>query len=151
MSTATPQQNVCVSINRTFNVSVSKVWKAFTDPDWMSKWNCGDWYDPITLDVDLREGGVIHQRVREKESGMGFTFHGVYQEIKTDEKLVHTFDWKPDWREAPTPSLVSIEFREDDGKTILNVVHAEVGADSTEQTEKHWNAFLDKLAEFLNK
>lgn len=39
MSTTTPESNVCVSINRTFNVPASKVWRAFTDPEWMCKWN----------------------------------------------------------------------------------------------------------------
>ena len=148
MNTTTQNQDVCMSINRTFNVAVSRVWKAFTDPEWMCKWNCGNWYDPIALDTDLREGGVIHQRVRAKEGGTLFTFHGVYQEIVPNKKLVHTFDWKPDWREAPTPSLVTVEFMADDGKTILNVVHSKMG-DDTMDAEKHWNAFLDKLAEFL--
>lgn len=33
MKTATQNQNVCISIDRTFEVPVSKVWNAFTDPE----------------------------------------------------------------------------------------------------------------------
>ena len=53
----------------------------FTDPDEISQWGTGDWYDHIDLDIDFRVGGVIHHRVTSKSDGAPWTFHGVYEDI----------------------------------------------------------------------
>ncbi len=95
-------------------------------------------------------GGVIHHRVINRRDGSPWTFHGVYYEVVEQERLVYSFDWKTDWREEPSPSMVSIDFSPSaDGKTLVRVRHSGVAAPGAESTDAHWNNFLDKLESVL--
>lgn len=149
-ATTAPADTVTVEIDRIFDATLDRLWQMFTDPDEISRWGGGDWYDHVDLDIDFRIGGVIHHRVLSRSDGMPWTFHGVYQEIEPQQRLVYSFDWKTDWREPPSPSMVSINFEPtDDGKAAVHVEHSGVSADGTESTNAHWNGFLDRLADML--
>jgi uncharacterized protein YndB with AHSA1/START domain len=148
MSEAISTEEV-VEIKRTFNSPLETIYKAFTEVEAVSKWGCGVTYENINLDMDVRPGGVIHHRVKAKADGSRWTFFGVYQEVETNKKLAYTFDWKTDWRESPTPSLVDIEFRSMGDKTEILLSHSGVPGPGIPSTEKHWNEFLGVLEEFL--
>jgi uncharacterized protein YndB with AHSA1/START domain len=139
-----------VTIDRSFDTTVPRLWRMFTDPDEVAVWGCGDWYDHIAIDLDLRVGGVLHHRVSGRDDGTPWTFRGVYLEIEPDRRLVYTFDWKTDWRQDPAPSTVTIRFDEGgDGRALLHLEHAEMPRAGEESTRRHWAAFLDKLTELL--
>jgi len=136
--------------SRTFDAPVSAVYRAFTDPTAFAKWGCGTLYDNIALDIDPREGGVIHHRVRSKDNGSEWTFFGVYHEVEVNRRLCYTFDWKQDWREPPTPSQVELEFEDAGGTTRLHLRHAQVPEPVLPSTKAHWTDFLDVLTDRLN-
>ncbi len=151
MTTMAEAGTVSVEIDRVFDATVERIWKMFTDPDELAVWGAGDWYEHIILDLDLRPGGVIHHRVKQLSDDSLWTFHGVYEEVEENTRLAYTFDWKTDWREAHTPSLVAIDFSPtDDGKAAVHVTHSDVPpGPAADSTKEHWKAFLDKLEEML--
>ncbi len=139
-----------LEMSRTFNAPVERVYRAFTEIDRLAQWGCGTSYENIALDVDPRPGGVYHHRVKSKRDGSDWTFFGVYQEVKPDTKLVYTFDWKTDWREPATPSLVELSFHAHGEQTELEMRHSQMVEAALESTEQHWNEFIEVLAELLD-
>jgi uncharacterized protein YndB with AHSA1/START domain len=137
-------------MTRSFSAPVDTVYRAFTESEALSKWGVGKTYDNLALDLDVRPGGVLYQRVRTKESGDEWTFFGVYEEVVPSEKLTYTFDWKTDWRETPTPSLVEFTFRDRGDTTELEVTHSRLLGPAMASTETHWTEFLDLLESMLS-
>jgi uncharacterized protein YndB with AHSA1/START domain len=145
-TTTTPTDTIQVDIDRIFDATLERIWHMFTEPDEIAVCGCGDWYDHVHIDLDLRIGGIIHHRVTGKADGSAWTFHGVYHEVDEGNRLAYTFDWKADWREDPTPSMVTITFSPlADGRTAIHLEHAGMPAPGAESTRTHWNGFLDKL------
>jgi uncharacterized protein YndB with AHSA1/START domain len=140
-----------VEMKRTFNAPLETVYRAFTEVEAVSQWGCGHTYVNVNLDMDVRPGGVIHHRVKAKSDGSRWTFFGVYQEVETDKKLAYTFDWKTDWRESPTPSLVEIEFFDQGDRTEIHLSHSGVPGPGIPSTEAHWTEFLGVLDDLLNE
>ena len=141
-----PGATSSVNIDRTFATSKGRLWQMFTNPEDIAVWACGDWYDHITIDVDLRVGGVIHHRVTSRADGSPWTFHGAYHDVIADERLSYSFDWKTDWRDDFTPSMVTIDFSETaDGRAAIRVAHAGMPPEGADSTRAHWGNFLDAL------
>ena len=150
MTATATTDTVTVEIDRVFDATVERIWQMFTDPEEIRVWGCGDWYDHVEIDFDLRVGGVLHHRVTGKSDGSPWTYHGVYLEIDEDKRLVYTFDWKSDWREPHTPSTVTIEFSPtNDGTASIHLEHSDVARPGEESTSQHWNAFLEVLESLL--
>ena len=130
---------------REFDAKVEKVYAAFTEAEDFARWGCGTMYDNIAFDIDPREGGVIHHRVRAKRDGSEWTFFGVYQELVPNEKLKYTFDWKQDWRQQPDPSIVDLVFESRGEKTVLKLNRSQIAEPAAASTETHWTDFLAVL------
>ena len=149
MSSLAQEATAVVEIERKFSAPLKTVWRAFTDAEAMSRWGVGHSYGNISMDIDLREGGVIHHRVRAKSTGDLWTFRGVYYTVESMRRLVYSFDWKTDWREDPTPSRVEIKFDDQGERTGVTVHHSQLFEPAAESTDVHWNEFLDLLEEML--
>ena len=134
---------------RSFSAPVDVVYRAFTEAEALGKWGVGQTYENLALDLDVRPGGVLYQRVRAKESGSEFTFIGVYEEVESNKKLAYSFDWKTDWREPSTPSFVELIFHDRGGTTELEITHSKLPEPAMASTETHWAEFLDLLEEML--
>jgi uncharacterized protein YndB with AHSA1/START domain len=138
-----------VEMTRSFKSMAEVVYRAFTDPAALVKWGMGKSYVNIVLDMDVRPGCAYYNRVLHKDSDVEWTFFGVFQEVEPNQKLSYTFDWKSDWREPPTPSLVELTFHDRGDSMELEVVHSRMPELGLESTEKHWTEFLDTLDEML--
>jgi uncharacterized protein YndB with AHSA1/START domain len=138
-----------MELERTFGAPITTVYRAFTEEGAMRQWGVGTSYKNISLDMDVREGGVIHHRVTAKSDGSMWTFFGVYQTVEPERKIVYTFDWKTDWREPAMPSLVEIEFSESGESTDIKITHSELHPAAVPSTDTHWNEFLDLLGELI--
>lgn len=143
------EQLVRAEIRKQLPADLETVWHWFTDADLLAIWGCGRRYNHVTIDTDLRPGGVIHHRVTGKDDGTPWVFHGVYHEIDQPTRLSYTFDWKTDWREPPSPSLVDIEFTDLRSRTEVTVTHSQLPMEAVESTQSHWHEFLDLLAELI--
>lgn len=104
-----------VVITREFDAPRALVFKAFTDPNAVSKW-----WGPRDLStkvdkMEVRPGG-IWRFINRDAGGDEFGFHGVYHSVQAPERLVYTFEFEG------TPGHVILEtvtFQEHDGKTKL--------------------------------
>ncbi|RKG99243.1 polyketide cyclase [Corallococcus sp. CA053C] len=137
-----------VRIERIFNASRERVWKALTDPALVAQW----WGRGNTLVVermDVQRGG--HWRFVEHAPDGTHGFEGRYREVKPVERIEQTFEWDG------TPGHVVVETMtlEDlgDGRTkLVNVslfhtvedLKGMVGA-GMEQGLNQSYAALDKL------
>src|SRR5258706_16220897 len=78
-------------ITREFDAPRELVFKAHTDPDLYVKW-VGPNDLTMTIDeLDARNGGsyrFVHER-----DGHKYTFHGVYHDVLTPERIIGTFEF----------------------------------------------------------
>jgi uncharacterized protein YndB with AHSA1/START domain len=77
-------------IERVFNASRERVWRANTDPEQLARW----WGrgHPLVIEAhELRPGG--HWRFIEKTPRGPQGFEGRFSEILAPERLVRTFEW----------------------------------------------------------
>ena len=80
-----------ITVETTVNAPVEKVWRSWTEPQHITKWNnaSDDWHTPWAK-ADFKEGGNFVARMEAKDGSMGFDFGGVYNVIKTNEYIEYT-------------------------------------------------------------
>ena len=77
-------------VERIFNASRDRVWKAYTDPKLVAQW----WGRGNKLDIEVMElkpGG--RWRFVEHAGDKPFGFEGEYREITPQDRIVQTFGW----------------------------------------------------------
>ena len=72
-----------VTVKTIVQSPVEKVWKYWTEPDHIKKWNSpsDDWHTPFA-ENNLRAGGKFISRMEAKDGSMVFDFVGTYDEVK---------------------------------------------------------------------
>lgn len=77
-----------ITVENTVKAPVEKVWKLWTTPEYITKWNnaSDDWHTP-RAENDLRAGGKFLSRMEARDGSFGFDFGGVYDEVKTNELI----------------------------------------------------------------
>src|SRR5688572_6983414 len=87
-----------ITVEASVKAPVEKVWKYWTSPDHIKKWNNAndDWHTP-KAENDLRTGGKFLSRMEAKDGSFGFDFEGVYDEVRTNELISYTM---PDGRKV---------------------------------------------------
>ena len=80
-----------ITVESTVNAPIETVWKAWVEPDHITKWNFAsdDWHSPWAK-TDFREGGNFSARMEAKDGSMGFDFGGVYDVIRKNEYIEYT-------------------------------------------------------------
>jgi uncharacterized protein YndB with AHSA1/START domain len=107
-----------ILITREFNAPRRLVYRAYTTPELIRRWWAGERGEVTLAEVDLRVGGRWRY-VMTANGGFEVAFHGVYQEIVTDERLVCTdvFEGMPD-----AEALDTLTLTEQDGRTTLSLL-----------------------------
>src|SRR5512137_401758 len=82
-----------ITIENVVKAPVEKVWKLWTAPEHIKKWNnaSDDWHTP-RAENDLRVGGKFLSRMEAKDGSMGFDFVGTYDAIKINELIEYTIE-----------------------------------------------------------
>lgn len=128
-----------ILITREFAAPRHLVYRAYTTPELIKRWWSGDRGEVTLAEVDLRVGGRWRY-VMTANGGFEVAFHGDYQEVVTDERLVHTevFEGIPNADEAAAVSTVT--FAEKDGRTTLTMLvqHA-----TREHRDMHINSGME--------
>jgi uncharacterized protein YndB with AHSA1/START domain len=79
-----------IRIERIFNASRERVWRAFTDPSLVAQW-WGRGNRLVIERMEVERGG--HWRFVEHSAEGVHGFEGRYREVTPPERLVHTFEW----------------------------------------------------------
>lgn len=139
-------QATVITVENTVNAPVKKVWKLWTTPEHITKWNnaSDDWHTPFA-ENDLRAGGKFLARMEARDGSFGFDFEGIYDEVKTNELIAYTLG---DGRK------VKITFSPSGAETkVVETFDAE-NTHSIEMQRGGWQAILDnfkKYAENIDK
>ncbi|MGP3967015.1 TIGR03086 family metal-binding protein [Streptomyces sp. 6N223] len=91
-----------IVITREFDAPPERVFRAYTDPDLVVQW-LGPRRLTMRIDqYDARSGGS-YRYVHRADNGTEYGFHGVFHEVRPNERIVQTFTFE-DW-----PDSVSLE------------------------------------------
>lgn len=148
-------------IVRTFDAPVALVWKAWSDPAMLALWWSPKTFTAPVIKLDFRVGGKYHFCMRSPE-GQNFWSTGIYKEIVPMKKIVCTDSFADEngnvvsashygmKADIPEELLITVEFQEENGKTIMTLTHLGMPAgEMSEMTNAGWNQFFDKLVEAL--
>jgi len=127
-----------ITVETTINAPVAEVWRAWTTPEDIKKWNAAsdDWHTTAAT-VDLRVGGRFSSRMEAKDGSMGFDFEGTYLAIAPQERIEASLGDR---------SMV-VEFCPASGSKVKVAVTFD--ADNTipvEHQRAGWRAILDNFA-----
>ncbi|HSD93063.1 MAG TPA: SRPBCC domain-containing protein [Methyloceanibacter sp.] len=153
-------------ISRTFNAPVTRVWRAWTDPDELLHWWGPKGFTIASTKVDLKPGGTFHYLLKSPQ-GQEMWGRFLYREIVPRKRLVYINSFSdpeggiarhpmaPDW---PLQLFSTIIFEEKDGKTTVTIhwIPYEASDLETETFEKGkdsmqagWTGTLDRLDSYL--
>jgi uncharacterized protein YndB with AHSA1/START domain len=109
-----------ILITREFDAPKHLVYRAYTEPDLVSRWWPGKRGEMTSCEIDLRVGGS-YRYVMIAHGGYEVGFHGEYREIVPDERIVHTevYEGVPDGDSDPALNIIT--FEETDGRTTLTM------------------------------
>ncbi len=130
-----------ITVENTIQVPVDKVWRYWTDPTHIKKWNnaSDDWHTPFA-ENDLKKGGKFLSRMESKDGKYGFDFGGVYDEVKKNELISYTMG---DGRK------VEISFLDGSGTTKISETFEAENTNSLEMQKDGWQAILDNFKKYV--
>ena len=150
-----------IVIHRVFDLPITKVWKAFTEPEQFKKWWGPNGFTCPSSKMDARVGGKYLNCMRGPD-GKEYWSTGVVKEFVPEKKLVITDSFSDehgnitsaselgmpgDW---PRELLITINLDEAHSATKLRLIHEGVPDEMREECIKGWNESLDKLEKNVN-
>lgn len=129
-----------ITVENTVNAPVEKVWKFWSGPEHITKWNnaSDDWHTPWAKN-DLRTGGQFSCRMEAKDGSFGFEFGGTYDEVKTNELIAYTMG---DGRK------VKVIFTSQGNATKVTETFEAETENSVELQRGGWQAILDNFKKY---
>lgn len=133
--------NKQISIAATIAAPVQRVWRAYTTPVDITRWNFAsdDWCCP-SAEADLRVGGAYTARMEAKDGSFGFDFEAVYEEIEPNKAITLKMS---DGRKASTT------FETVDGGTRVTTVFDAEDQNSIEMQRDGWQAILNNFRDYV--
>jgi uncharacterized protein YndB with AHSA1/START domain len=140
-------------LERTFDASISRVWRALTDEAAKRKWFSGppdgSWV-VLERHMDVRPGG--RERLKGRwEGGVVSTFDATYFDVVANERLVYAYEMHMDDRKISV-SLATMQLEADGGSTTLKVTEQGAfldGYDDSGSREQGTSFLLDALGASL--
>jgi uncharacterized protein YndB with AHSA1/START domain len=149
-----------ISIKRTFDLPLDRVWKAWSEPE-----SCKKWWGPKNFTcpqckIDFRVGGNYLSCMKGPD-GKEYWSTGTYKEIIHKKKIVFTdsfsdekgnrkpasdFGMPGNW---PMELQVTLGFEEVNGKTNMSLTHLGVPDEMYDECIQGWQESFDKLQENL--
>ena len=130
-----------ITVENTVAAPVEKVWKFWTAPEHITKWNNAspDWHTPHA-ENDLRTGGKFSARMEAKDGSFGFDFGGVYDDVQVNELIEYTLG---DGRK------VIVHFTTKDNETkVVETFEAE-NTHPVDFQKTGWQAILDNFKKYV--
>jgi len=149
MAQSTTQDKPSLRITRHYGVAPEKVWRAWTEPQALSRWfGPGDTECVTRAELDVRVGGRYAIAFRTQD-GQEHGVLGEYQEVVPNQRL--SFTWA--WQSTPERvSRVTIELRASQGGTELDFCHDRFFDQAARDNhERGWTGTFAKLDRFLTQ
>jgi uncharacterized protein YndB with AHSA1/START domain len=110
-----------VKLHRVFTSKPERVYKAFIDPDAMSKWLPPNGFTGKVHEMDARVGGSYKMSFTNFSTGNSHSFGGAFVEMVPNERLVYTD--KFDDPNLPGEMRTTVTIKQVSVGVELNVVH----------------------------
>ncbi|WP_252699017.1 SRPBCC family protein [Natronosalvus vescus] len=124
-----------LTIRRTFDAPIERVWRAFTDPDEMGRWYGADLMAVEIHALEVEPGGSFSITMNEGDST--YDIDGEFLEVVEPKRLVHTW----------YVGRITVELDAIGGKTGLVFTHTDLpDRETTEQHVEGWTAAIETLA-----
>jgi uncharacterized protein YndB with AHSA1/START domain len=132
-----------ILITRGFDAPRHLVYRAWTTPELVKRWWSGHRGEVISVEIDLRVGGVWRYVMRAND-GSDVAFHGEYREIVPNDRIVYTevFEGMPD-----AQALTTVTFAEANGRTTLAIL---VRYGNAQDRDAHSDYMEDGLQEAMD-
>jgi uncharacterized protein YndB with AHSA1/START domain len=136
-------EKTLITVEAKINAPVEKVWKLWTEPQHIIKWNnaSDEWHTP-KAENDLKEGGKFLSRMEAKDGSFGFNFEGTYNEVKPLELIRYTL---ADDRE------VKIIFKGEGKTTTVTEIFEAENQNSIEMQQMGWQAILNNFKKYVEE
>jgi uncharacterized protein YndB with AHSA1/START domain len=144
-------------LEREVDVPPELVWRAWTEPELITKWFTPKPYETPLCEIDLRPGGAFRTVIRSPE-GQEFDSTGCFLEVVPNERLTWTGALGPDFRPAdagdmPFSAVIELEPTASGGTRYrATAIHRD--PEGRKQHEAMgfvdgWGAALDQLVELV--
>jgi uncharacterized protein YndB with AHSA1/START domain len=146
---AAPSAEQELTIVRVFDAPRELVFKAWTDPKHAMRWWGPRDYPAVSIDMDVRPGGVWRNCLRAADGSRELWVGGTFREVAPPERLVFTFAWEEEG-ERGLQTLVTIAFADEGGKTRMTF--RQTPFESLGERDGHqggWTSSFDRLEEHL--
>lgn len=125
-----------ISVEATIAAPVAEVWRAYTTPQDIMRWNAAsaDWHT-TAASVDLRPGGAFSSRMEAKDGSFGFDFAGTYTEIREEALIAYEFGGRQ----------ARVEFLPQASGVTVRVTFDPESDYPLEQQRQGWQAIIDSF------
>lgn len=141
-------------ITREFQVPITVVWSALTDPDQAPAWwGPRGFHAPReSIDADLEVGGLYRACMVQDATGQEYWWSGVHTDIEPPSLFVFTHAWdKPDGTRG-FETEVTFRLEEIDGGTRMTFTQGPFDtAENRDSNGSGWRESFDRLAEHLRR
>lgn len=129
-----------ITVKTTIEAPVEKVWKYWTAPEHIKKWNYAsdDWHTP-NAENDLRPGGKFVSRMEAKDGSFGFDFGGIYDEVKENKYIAYTLG---------DDRKVEITFSANGNETDIEETFEAENQNPIEMQRAGWQAILGNFKKY---
>ena len=130
-----------ITINTLVKAPVNVVWKCWSTPEDILKWNhaSDDWHT-TRAENDLKVGGKFLSRMEAKDGSFGFDFGGIYESVIPNQLIEY---------EIGDGRKVKVEFKENGNNTeIIEIFEAEQ-QNSIEMQREGWQAILNNFKKYV--
>ncbi|MEX2592617.1 MAG: SRPBCC domain-containing protein [Anditalea sp.] len=134
-------EKTSITVETNINAPVEKVWKIWTEPKHITKWNSAseDWHTP-RAENDLEVGKKFLSRMEAKDGSAGFDFEGVYEDVKTHELIAYTLG---------DDRKVRIIFTSEGNSTKVTETFDAENTNPIEMQQSGWQAILDNFKQYV--
>jgi uncharacterized protein YndB with AHSA1/START domain len=138
-------------VERTYDVPVALVFRAWADPVFKARWFAGS-ADALEAgyELDFRVGGGEVNRAG-PPGGPVYTYESQFHDIVPEQRIVYTYEMSAD-DDRLSVSVATVEFHNHDATTHLVLTEQGVfldGRDTVAQREEGTLSLLDSLAAIL--
>ena len=145
-------------LERSFTALCAELFRLWLEPEAIKKWFVYHapvhWVRPPK--VEATPGGQYNWSVTSDDDQQKvFTFHGTYYEIKSNQKIVFTWEWDTlpiEDIEGPGNTVVTLEFVQQGESTRLTLTQANLPSEASRQAhQKGWERCLDGMTKLISE
>ena len=144
-------QDRVLLFTRLFDASRRAVFRAWTDPEQLTRWWAPEGFSVTFLKMDVRPGGAWRKCMRSPE-GKDYWRRGVYLEVIEPERLVFTYISDDPVSDPAHETVVTIRFEDQGAKTLMTFRQEEF--ESVAARDSHnfgWTSCMQRFAAYLKE